>query len=382
MLKFSTISKQIKEQKLLWFSASNSYVIVDKHIDQLINLFISCSEKSSFINVVTEAIGVSRKQSEIFYDEINQFFSTNSFEEKKTSPIVPFDISLRAYSETYSVNNTVFKVNYSNERVKELLHPQIAHLVSKKNMDHVQTVFDVFYVNKDLYFYKNTTLIDSYETKNYHILQGNFCMQLLCLIHEKTEEDWLGTLHASTVTNGKEAILVIGKSGKGKSTFTAHAMAKGLNLVADDFSPILAKNRHVFTYPGAISIKSGAFESLSEMIPDFDKIPLIFKGQQKGSVKFVVPSQSSNKTQSYPCQKMVSIHYKSQSKTELKEIEFSEAMEIFVPDSWISPSEAHATEFMDWINGISFYELTYSNTKEALNVFNKLFNTQERKKPE
>lgn len=200
-------------------------------------------------------------------------------------------------------------------------------------------------------------------------------MQLLCVIHDKTENDWLGTIHASTVTNEKEAILVIGKSGKGKSTFTAHAMAAGLNLVADDFSPILAKNSHVYTYPGAISIKSGAFESLSKMIPGFDNLPLVFKGEEKGSVKFVVPFQIERSTQSYPCQKMVSIHYKPKAKTSLKEIKFSEAMEIFVPDSWISPKEAHATEFIEWINGMSFYELTYSNTKEALDVFSKLFNS-------
>tara|TARA_B110000967_G_scaffold107793_1_gene110455 strand:+ start:1229 stop:1747 length:519 start_codon:yes stop_codon:yes gene_type:complete len=171
---------------------------------------------------------------------------------------------------------------------------------------------------------------------------------------------------------------VIGKSGKGKSTFTAHAMAAGMNLVADDFSPILAKNKQVYTYPGAISIKSGAFKSLSKMIPGFDELPLIFKGQEKGSVKFVVPFQNKNTRpqQSYPCQKMVSIHYKPQAETELKEIPFSEAMEIFVPDSWISPKEVHAKEFMDWIEGLSFYELTYSKTEEALDVFSKLFNSQ------
>lgn len=375
MLKVPTLSKQIKEQQLLWFSDSNSYVIVDKKINELINLFVSNPEKSSFISAATETIGVSYSQSEVFYNELNQLFLTNSFEEKTPPPIVTFDISLRAYSETYSVHNTDFKVTYSHKHVKELLHPQIAHLVSKKPIDIVQTVFDVFYVNNKLYFYKNTALINSYETKNYPILQGNFCMQLLCVIHDKTENDWLGTIHASTVTNKKEAILVIGKSGKGKSTFTAHAMAAGLNLVADDFSPILAKNSHVFTYPGAISIKSGAFETLSKMIPGFNKLPLIFKGQEKGYVKFVVPFQKELKTPSYPCQKMVSIHYKPKAKTALKEIEFSEAMEIFVPDSWISPKELHATKFIEWINGLSFYELTYSNTKEALEVFLKLFNS-------
>ncbi|WP_069676082.1 hypothetical protein [Formosa sp. Hel1_33_131] len=378
MLKAPSLSKQMKEQQLLWFSSSNSYVIVDEHINELINLFVTNTEKSSFISAASKTIGVTDSQSEIFYDEINQLFSTNTFENKNTSKDLPFDASFRAYSETYIVNGAALQVNYSHKRVKEILHPQIAHLVSEKSNNVPQTIFDIFYANNTLYFYKNTVLIDSYEAKNYHVLQGNFCMQLLCVLHGKTEDDWLGTIHASTVTNDKEAILVIGKSGRGKSTFTAHAMAAGMNLVADDFSPILAKNKQVYTYPAAISIKSGAFESLSKMIPGFDELPLIFKGEEKGSVKFVVPFQNKNTKpqQSYPCQKMVSIHYKPESKTELKEIPFSEAMEIFVPDSWISPKEVDAKEFMDWIEGLSFYELTYSDTPEALEVFSKLFNSQ------
>lgn len=150
-------------------------------------------------------------------------------------------------------------------------------------------------------------------------------------------------------------------------------MTAGMHLVADDFSAILAKNKHFYTYPGAISIKSGAFDSLSKIIPNFDQLPLVFKGQEKGSVKFVVPLQNLSAKQSYPCKKMVSICYKPQSKTELKEIAFSKAMEIFVPDSWISPKEIHAKAFMNWIEQLSFFELTYSNTQEALEVFSKLF---------
>ena len=377
MLKAPALSKQIKEQQLLWFSASNSYVIVDKNINRLINLFVSHPEKPSFISFASEAIEISRSQSELFYNQIDELFSTNSIDTNNTSESISFDTSLRTFSETYSINNVLIKINYSHKKVREILHPQIAHLTTRKPGGTDETIFDVFYLNKRLYFYKNSTLIDSYETKNYHVLQGNFCMQLLCVIHGKTEKDWLGTIHASTVTNGKEAILVIGKSGKGKSTFTAHAMASGLHLVADDLSPILAKNKHVYAYPGAISIKLGAFESLSKIIPGFKELPLIFKGEEKGSVKFVVPYQSKDTAnqKNYPCRKMVSINYQPESKTELKEITFSEAMEIFVPDSWISPEETHANDFMDWIESLSFYELTYSNTPEALEVFTELFDS-------
>ena len=372
MLKVPSLSKQIKEQQLLWFSDSNSYLIVDEQINKLIDLFVSNTKKSDFISAASELINVSHSQSELFYDEMNQLFSVN-FSEKKSTESISFDPSLRIYSETYIVNSRVLQVNYSHKSVKEILHPQIAHLVSEKSENNTQIVFDIFYVNNSLYFYKNTVLIDSYEDKNYHVLQGNFCMQLLCVIHDKAEDEWMGTIHASTVTNEKEAILVIGKSGKGKSTFTAHAMTAGMNLVADDFSPILAKNKHVYSYPGAISIKSGAFESLSKIIPGFDTLPLVFKGQEKGTVKFVVPFQKASSKQSYPCKKMVRICYKPQSKTKLKEVSFSKAMEIFVPDSWISPKKIHAQEFTNWIESLSFYELTYSNTSEALEVFSKLF---------
>lgn len=373
MLKAPSLSKQIKEQQLLWFSDSNSYLIVDEQINKLIDLFVSNTKKSDFISAASELINVSHSQSELFYNEISELLSINSFDEKKSTESISFDPSLRIYSETYIVNSRVLQVNYSHKSVKEILHPQIAHLVSEKSANNTQIVFDIFYVNNSLYFYKNTVLIDSYEDKNYHVLQGNFCMQLLCVIHDKAEDEWMGTIHASTVTNEKEAILVIGKSGKGKSTFTAHAMTAGMNLVADDFSPILAKNKHVYSYPGAISIKSGAFESLSKIIPGFDTLPLVFKGQEKGTVKFVVPFQKASSKQSYPCKKMVSICYKPQSKTKLKEVSFSKAMEIFVPDSWISPKKIHAQEFMNWIESLSFYELTYSNTSEALEVFSKLF---------
>lgn len=373
MLKVPSLSKQIKSQQLLWLRSSNSYLIVDERINELINLFVSNTEKTDFMSAASEVIGVSHSQSEIYYDEISQLFSTDSFSDKKNTQTRSFDASLREYSETYNVGGMDLQVNYSHKSVKELIHPQIAHLVCEKSVKTNQIVFDIFYANNTLYFYKNSALIDSYKEKNYHVLQGNFCMQLLCVIHKKTEDEWMGTIHASTVTNEKEAILVIGKSGKGKSTFTAHAMAAGMNLVADDFSPILAKNKHVYTYPGAISIKSGAFESLSKIISGFDNLPLVFKGKEKGSVKFVVPFQNSSTKQSYPCKKMVSIHYKPDSKTELKSIAFSKAMEIFVPDSWISPKEVHAKEFMNWIEDLSFYELTYSNTEEALEVFSKLF---------
>ena len=111
MLKAPSLSKQIKEQQLLWFSSSNSYVIVDEHINELINLFVTNSEKSSFISAASDTIGVTHSQSEILYNEINELFSNNASEEKNPTQTIPFDASLRAYSETYIVNGAALQVN-------------------------------------------------------------------------------------------------------------------------------------------------------------------------------------------------------------------------------------------------------------------------------
>ena len=73
MLKGPSLSKQIKEQQLLWFGNSNSYVIVDQNINELINLFVAHDKKNSFISAVYDAHGIPHSQAENFYNEILQF---------------------------------------------------------------------------------------------------------------------------------------------------------------------------------------------------------------------------------------------------------------------------------------------------------------------
>jgi len=99
-------------------------------------------------------------------------------------------------------------------------------------------------------------------------------MTLLCVLYNNHEEDWLGLFHASTVSNGKEAIMCIGNSGSGKSTLAALLMGSGYELVTDDVSPMLSDNNLIYSYPGAISIKKGSFDSLAPLINNFDELPI------------------------------------------------------------------------------------------------------------
>ena len=107
-------------------------------------------------------------------------------------------------------------------------------------------------------------------------------MELICLISNTTEQDWLGTFHASTISNGKEAIMLIGDSGNGKSTLSTLLITNGFHLVADDLTPMLSENQHVYNFPAAVSIKQGAFDVLRPLIKNFDSYPSVILNNSKG----------------------------------------------------------------------------------------------------
>lgn len=50
-----------------------------------------------------------------------------------------------------------------------------------------------------------------------------------------------------------------------------------------------------------------------------------------------------------------------------------EAMDRFLQQLWLLPTEEVATHFMDWYFQIPCYTLDYSDTKKAINNISKLF---------
>jgi len=84
-------------------------------------------------------------------------------------------------------------------------------------------------------------------------------MALLNQAHSKSENDWMGVLHASAIGYQENSLLFLGDSGNGKSTASAIALASGLSLLADDFVP-LDKSASVLAFPAAISVKKHAIK--------------------------------------------------------------------------------------------------------------------------
>ena len=282
--------------------------------------------------------------------------------------LVNSDIKLK---ETYAYNGCNFQINFDCEQNKRLIHASLNHLVTKTNHT-VRDVIDITSDKKSYFLYHHKKLVLQCNLDQFYLLQGKLMLLIFNTIYQKREHDWIANFHASTISSGKEAIMCIGNSGKGKSTLTALLMAHGFELVADDISPLLQENIRVYKNPSAISIKEGAFDLLNEKFSDFKNIKSHFVNESKGMVKYLPPI-AGDFNFNYSCKKVVLVNYNKHTTHKLREIPIEDALRILIPESWISPKKRNAKAFLKWIKSCEFYELSYSNTDEALNSFKILF---------
>ncbi len=361
---------------VLWYSKSNNYSVVELELKILLDYYFKSdslsefSDKIALINNVSDSTLIA-KQLQSYLNECNTTKnSVENFSQK-------LKLSQRKISTQYSIRDKIIRVNYGSESVKKAIHPSIAHLEVKQK-EEAQITFDIYLDNDQLCLFRDKQLIRSVPKRDYHLLQGKFVMELLSVIHNKQESDWIGTFHGSTITDGHNSILFVGQSGKGKSTLCAILAANGYELLADDVSPMLSEDCHIYHNPSAISIKKGAFGLLQSVVKNFDELPITVFNTTKGAIKYV-PFPNTKKN-SYPCKAIVMVNYDNGAKLNLENASVKTLLETLIPDSWLSPNTLHAKQFLDWLETVDIYQLTYSETEsvktELSSLFQKLKTTQ------
>ena len=347
---------------VLWYKKSNIYSIVDEDFEHLLQDYF---ESSSFDVFKSKIATVNATlDSSTIANNLKSYLEQCNTEQIPDSELGNnFIASNRKISKNYRFNNKVFQISFDSDLVEKTIHPSIAHLEINEPFSST-VIYDVYLENNQLCLFKNEALVRMVPKRDYHLIQGKFAIELLSYIHDKEESEWLGTFHGSTISDGEHSILFIGESGKGKSTLCALLAANGFELLADDVSPMLAKDCHIYHNPSAISIKEGSFSSLRPLIDNFDNLPNIIFNKTKGLIKYVpckVPAKDN-----YPCKAIIMVNYNKDSTTKLELISIKEVLETLIPDSWLSPNPSHAKQFLDWLSRTSVYKLTYSNTKSVI----------------
>lgn len=332
------------------------------------------TSRDSFVAYMHQHQNTSLDDANSLFDDITRFIkdvnieddlSTDKFE---IQPIPKLDIE-----HVYKFIDSSVCIHYESETIRDLIHPQIAHHSVEKSKDY-DVLFEIFRTDDNLHLFRNKTYVGSYKTEAFHFLQGRFALELTNTIHHTVIDNWMATFHASTVTNGKESIMIIGDSGNGKSTLSVLLMAHGYDILCDDFTPLYEDNLLLYRYPAATSIKKGAFEALQPYIENIDQLKTHTNGPKKVNIKYVPPIHDYNEVaSSFPCSKIVYVKYDAQKENMLSQVSASKILETLIPDSWISPNPTHASKFVEWLTTVEYYQLNYHDNTFAVSKFRDLF---------
>ncbi|WP_282041214.1 hypothetical protein [Winogradskyella flava] len=354
---------------VLWYSTSNNYSVVESEFKMILDVYFDSNSLDEFSSKL--AMIDSKSDASVISWNIENYLQACNLISKPTKKNTPkFKASFRNICRQYKIKNKKIKIFFDSKLVEKTIHPSIAHLKVKNNTK-AEITFDIYLEEDFLCLFINEKLITSIPKRDYHLLQGKFFMELISLANNKVETDWLGTFHGSTIADGRNSILIIGKSGKGKSTLCALLAANGYELVADDVSPMLSRDLNIYRNHSALSIKQGAFNRLKNIIDGFENLPTTYFNKSKGLIKHV-PFEKPKKDH-YPCKAIVMVNYKDESETTLDSTSIKKVLETLIPDSWLSPNQANAKQFIDWLEQSELYQLTYSDTKSVINRLSVLF---------
>ena len=362
------LEKYIDDYILVYFKNSNTYLILDSQTYPFYQTFKQNKKKHEYIASLDKSYPINLKKS---------FFNTFTGLSKKTDTIDPFlvknNIEIIPHNSKFlKVYDQTLQIRYDSIKALNAVYEKFSHL--ETTSVHCDEILMVSYNNFG-YFLKNKKKSAwQWDANNIHLFQGKFTFELLNCIHNKKETDWLGTFHASTVGNGKEAVMLVGNSGSGKSTLSSLLMFSGYDLIADDVTPMFGENNHICVLPAAISVKEKSFEAIKPFVKDFNKLPTLYVNKTKGHQKFIPPNPLKNPDQlDYPCRKIVLVRYSHKPiKTTFNKGDVKIILEELISESWLSHSELHAESFLNWLSKISFYELQYHHSNEAISVFNNL----------
>jgi len=367
-LPFSMAQKISELDSIVWLKKSNKYLVLNTNTLELIKKKSNLSSKD-FLTLITESLHVDVSIANKINKDISELLlEAEEFELKQnikfSDPIKPCQLI-----NYYSFNNTIIKVGFDSEETKSLIHQKYRHLA----INHVNSYdveYAIFNSGDTLFIYKNNQIVGSWDSTQLHEFQGKFSMELICSFYNKTEHDWMGVFHASTISKNNRSIMFTGDSGNGKSTLVSILMANGYNVIADDFSPVLRSDFKTYCFPSAISIKEKSYNLIELLHPELKSSNEYYINELKGNVKYL---PAISKETSANCSAMVWVQYSEGAENSMKKISTHEALKKFLPDAWISKEEVNAKAFLKWIKKTAFYELNYSENDKLISIINNYF---------
>lgn len=370
------IFKKVDQTYVVWYAPANRYLHLQEPAFRILKDWDNQVTEDQIIWNCTKEFELPLSNAREFVkDVIRQLQSlagksnTDQFVSEITEPVrTPVTLSFSV--KTYSISGKIFEFRFGNPYLEELIHPALGTHECNPEHNIAEYSFDLYNWSDQLMLHSNSGKSYTCPDTKIEYFIGLVNMQLLNSLNTTDNSYWMGAVHASAVISGKEAILFTAPSGSGKSTFAAMLMNLGYQVLSDDFAPISLNQPKVYSFPESISVKN---RSLKVLQPYFPELAGIGDSLADDVSEVFLPVSRGQLPEPKPVKAIVFLKYDSTISFELKRISNLDAMDRFLKQLWLPPTNEVARQFMDWYFQIPCYTLTYSDTVKALDSVSGLF---------
>lgn len=371
------LKKKIGLSYLVWLSKGNKYLLLEEPAWFVISKIAKRYNTSGIAALCAERYALSTAECTTFVQDIQSTIKQMN-QPSMVNESIGFDSELQQYrflpysTHSYRLGTSLIQFSFETEDLEYYLHPLISHLKTDDTNERA-SVFELFGYHDKVVFRLNGEVKGSWSADESHLVKGMIFMNLINVMHDKTDDFWLMTVHASALSNGRKTILFPARPGSGKTTMAAMLQNRGYQIISDDFVPIDKYEFKAWPLPLALSVKQGAMNLISAMYPEIEDKPLNHITPEK-SVRYLYPGDAPKSAlQAQPVKEFVFITYDPKVDFKWQKIDPSRAVALLLDQSWISPSEGTAEILLNQLCQWSFYELTYSDNQKALESIDQLF---------
>jgi hypothetical protein len=245
--------KKVGHSYLVWFQNSNLYLQLEEPAWFVFRKIRQRCKTETIAKEFSLRYSVGQEESLSFVREIRENIN------KMNTPFPGSDLTPQAMAELnchyfapfsihrYKLGNERISFSYEDSTFEYYIHPLICHLETTEESDEIP-LFELFGHEESIVFRFNGEVKGIWKPDETHLVKGMIFMYLINVMYKKTEDDWLMTVHASAITNGRKTILFSAAPGNGKTTMAALLQTQGFRLISDDFVPIDRDFQHAHPF--------------------------------------------------------------------------------------------------------------------------------------
>ncbi|MCF1420267.1 hypothetical protein [Mangrovimonas futianensis] len=226
-----TFAKYIGGNYIIWFEKTNQYVIASDFLYHLITIFLNSENITEFKRHNKSTF--DEAQARLTYKELSSFLYEANSLQVESIPNIKFSdtkLDLTPVSNYYYyIGEKSLNLRFSDDPIFNLIKERLSQFKVRKANENL-ICFDFKISNGIAYLEKQGQLIAKYPYSKMHYLFGKFSMELISNLYSFPTTSWLATLHASTVCDENQAIMLVGESGNGKSTLAGLCLLNGYHF--------------------------------------------------------------------------------------------------------------------------------------------------------